>query len=154
MAWQVQFGESPAGWPQRRHYQSAVDIQTVAHILPDVRALFSWAEDTDLIDRCPVRKHLLPRIQEQAPKALGEAEVAAVCSLPDPLGFTSRLEISLGLRWGELCRARVDYVENGMLVVARTKSAKLRRVPIPDQIPLPCAAGSAVSPRGRRHPGT
>ena len=36
-----------------------------------------------------------------------------------------------GLRWGELVRARASDVQRGMLVVSHTKSAKVRRVPLP-----------------------
>ena len=35
-----------------------------------------------------------------------------------------------GLRWGELCRAQASDVERGSLLVYRTKSGKVRRVPL------------------------
>jgi len=114
--------------------KQGASAQTVAHILSDARALFSWAEDNDMVDRTPFRKKLMPRIQEQPPKALSDDEVAVLTSLPDPLGFVCRLGLGSGLRWAELCNARADHVENGMLVVSMTKSGKVRRVPLSEDL--------------------
>ena len=50
--------------------------------------------------------------------------------LPEPYGFTVRVGVGTGLRWGELCRAQASHVEQGCLVVPRTKNGKVRRVPL------------------------
>jgi integrase len=104
--------------------------QTVAHILSDARCLFTWSEDTGLISKSPVPRKLLPRIPERAPDRLNDEEIALLVALPEPHGFVVRFGLSTGLRWGELCRAQTRDIENGMLVVAGTKSGKVRRVPL------------------------
>ncbi len=104
--------------------------QTVAHLLSDARCFFSWAEDSGLVDRSPVPKKLLPKIQERPPDRLSEAEASSVAGLPDPFGFVCRFGLASGLRWGELCRAQVSDISGGVLLVHQTKSGKVRRVPL------------------------
>lgn len=107
-----------------------IERQTVAHVLSDARCFFGWCEDAGYIERSPVPRKLLPKIQEQPPDRLTDDEVTAITSLPDPQGFVVRFALATGLRWGELCRARCDHVERGMFVVSQTKSGKVRRVPL------------------------
>jgi integrase/recombinase XerD len=38
------------------------------------------------------------------------------------------------MRWGEMCRARAEHVEGGMLRIAQTKSGRIRRVPLPPEL--------------------
>lgn len=114
--------------------KQAISAQTVAHVLSDARCLFNWCEDAGLVDRSPVPRRLLPRIQERPPDRLTDAEVDAVVRLPDPDGFVVRFALATGLRWGELCRAQAAHVESDMLVVSRTKSRKVRRVPLSPEI--------------------
>ncbi len=108
----------------------AISPQTVVHILSDARCFFRWAEDAGYVERSPWPRRLQPRIQERPPDRLTEAEVATLVALPEPYGFVIRFGLATGLRWGEMTRARVDQVENGMLVVSETKSRKVRRVPL------------------------
>ena len=112
---------------------------TVRHILADARCLFRWCEDTGWLDRCPVPRKLLPKIQERPPDRLSDAEVEAVLSVPEPYAFIVRLGLGTGLRWGELVRASSSDLEvskgdqgeqQGVLVVHQTKSGKVRRVPL------------------------
>src|SRR5262245_37181695 len=103
---------------------------TVAYILTDARCLLRWAEECGFIDRAPIPRKLLPRIQERPPDRLSDEEVAKLIDLPEPHGFIVRLALGTGLRWGELCRAQASDVENGMLVVSQTKSGRVRRVPL------------------------
>ena len=105
--------------------------QTVAHLLADLRCMLNWAVDGGLIEHSPFPRRAVPRIQEVAPCRLSDDEVEALVHLPEHYGFIARLGIGTGLRWGELVRARADHVnENGELVVARTKSHRLRRIPL------------------------
>ena len=104
--------------------------QTVAHILSDARCLFGWCEDVGLVQRSPFPRRLLPRIQERPPDRLSREDAELLCQLPEPYGFTCRLALGTGLRWGELVRAQRTDVERGFLVVSRTKSGKVRRVPL------------------------
>ena len=108
--------------------------QTVAHILSDIRCFFYWAADEGLIDRAPVPRRLLPRIQERPPHRVTDDEVERILRVPEPHGFIVRLLLGTGLRWGELVRAKAEDIENGCLVVSQTKSGRMRRVPLPPEL--------------------
>jgi integrase len=106
---------------------------TITHILSDLRALLKWAEDTNRLSgrRSPfVSRKIMPKVQEQAPKGLADAEVATLTSLADPYGFTWRFLLGTGLRWAEACRARTDHVTEGQLQVEFTKGKRVRRIPL------------------------
>ena len=105
-------------------------LQTVAHVLSDVRCLLRWCEDTGLVNRSAFPRRLLPRIQERPPDRLTDEQIRVLCALPEPHGFACRLAIETGLRWGELTRAQAADIERGFLVVHQTKSGKVRRVPL------------------------
>ena len=108
--------------------------QTVAHILSDARCLFGWCVDAGWLDKSPVPRKLLPRVQERPPDRLTDEEVAALAAIREPYGFVVRLGLGTGLRWGELTRAQSGDVQNGLLVVHQTKTGKLRRVPLPPDL--------------------
>ncbi|HKQ58184.1 MAG TPA: site-specific integrase [Candidatus Eisenbacteria bacterium] len=67
---------------------------------------------------------------------MSDEEAETLKALPDPHGLTCRLALGSGLRWGELCRAQAaDVDRQGFLVVHhRTKSGKLRRVPLSPEL--------------------
>src|SRR6185503_7928190 len=91
-------------------------------------------EDAGLLDRSPFPRRVLPRIQERPPDRLNEEELRAVCSIPDPHGFVSRFLVSTGLRWGEAVRAQGSDVQGGLLVISGTKTGRMRRVPLPQEL--------------------
>lgn len=107
---------------------------TVAYVLTDARCFLRWAEESGLIDRAPIPRKLLPRIQEQPPDRLSDEEIAKLLALPEPYGFVIRFALGTGLRWSELCRAQASDVENGLVVVHQTKSGRVRRVPVPQDV--------------------
>ena len=107
---------------------------TVKHILSDLRCLMNWAVDSDLMDKSAFPRRVMPRLQEQPPKRLTDEEVAAVVKLPEPYGFIARFGIGTGLRWGELIRAQSTDIQNGALIVHNTKSGKIRRVPLSQEL--------------------
>jgi integrase len=107
-----------------------LSAQTVAHVLSDCRCLLGWAEDTGYVNRSPVPRRLLPRIQERPPDRLTDAEAELLRAMPEPYGFVARLGLSTGLRWGELARAQSTDAEHGLLVVHQTKTGRVRRVPL------------------------
>jgi integrase len=72
----------------------------------------------------------MPRIQERPPDRLTDGEAQRLRELSEPHGFVCRLALGTGLRWGELTRAQASDLERGFLVVHRTKSGKVRRVPL------------------------
>jgi integrase len=113
--------------------------QTVAHILSDARCLFRWCEDSGWLDRSPVPRRLLPKLQERPPDRLTDAEIEAVLGVPEPYAFMVRFGLGTGLRWGEMVRAQSSDLEaarsengeaSGVLVVHFTKTRRVRRVPL------------------------
>ncbi|MGH7742642.1 MAG: tyrosine-type recombinase/integrase, partial [Candidatus Eiseniibacteriota bacterium] len=108
--------------------------QSVAHVLSDARCFFRWCEEAGLVDRAPIPRKLLPKIQERAPERLSDENMAKVVALPEPYGFLGRFLLSTGLRWGELVRASTHDVQGLTLVVHQTKSGKVRRVPLPEDV--------------------
>jgi integrase len=117
-------------WLEKRN----ISAQTVKHVLSDFRCMLNWSEDCGLIERSPFPRRVLPKIQERPPDRLNEEEIQRVCSVDDPYGFVARLLISTGLRWGEAVRAQASDVQNRSLIVYRTKSGKMRRVPLPELV--------------------
>ena len=118
-------------WLERWGIKRPLSMQTVAHVLSDARCFFRWCEEASVVDRSPVPRRLLPRIPERPPDRLTDAEVEKLVRVPDPHGFVIRLGLGTGLRWGELARAQANHVEHGMLVVGRSKTGKVRRIPLP-----------------------
>jgi integrase len=112
----------------------ALAPRTVRHVLSDARCMFGWAADSELLDRSPFPRRIMPRLQETPPDRLTEIELARVLAIGEPQAFVIRLAVSTGLRWGELCRARADHLISGMLTVAQTKSGRVRRVPVPESM--------------------
>lgn len=104
--------------------------RTVRHLLTDLRCLLHWSVEAGFILRTPFPRRIMPRIQESPPDRLHDDEVRAVLAIDEPHLFVIRLALETGLRWGELCRARREHIENGMLIVSRTKSGRIRRVPL------------------------
>ncbi len=86
------------------------------------------------IARSPFPRRLLPRIQERPPDRLTDAEAAALVALPEPWGFVMRLGLGTGMRWGELARAKASDMHDGVIVVANTKSTKVRRIPLTPEL--------------------
>lgn len=104
--------------------------QTVAHVLSDARAFLTWAVEAGWISRSPFPRRLLPRIQERPPDRLTDEEAAVLVALEEPHGFVFRFLLGTGLRWGEAVRADASHIERDHLVVAITKSGRVRRVPL------------------------
>lgn len=104
--------------------------RTVRHLLTDLRCLLHWSVEAGLVARTPFPRRIMPRIQESPPDRLQADEVRAVLAIGEPHAFIIRFALETGLRWAEMCRARREHVENGMLTVSRTKSGKVRRVPL------------------------
>jgi integrase len=117
-------------WLQKQKAGS-LSVNTVANILSDLRAFLNWAADSGRIERSPFPRRVMPRIPETAPKGFSDEERAALVTLPEPYGFTLRFLLGSGLRWNEARRAQASDVKDGLLEVERTKSGKVRRIPLP-----------------------
>jgi integrase len=153
-----------------RSYRLALEghglaARSVRHLLTDLRCLLGWSVDSGLIPRSPFPRRVMPRVQESAPDRLSDVEVQALEGIPGPQGFVIRLGLGTGMRWSEMCRARREHLENGMLIVANTKSARLRRVPLSPRlsreigwhvgplIPYTEQSAGSFSKFARRHSG-
>jgi len=112
------------------HGKEKLATTTVAWVLGDAKNFFYWAVESGLIDKTPVPRRLLPRLQERPPDHLTEAEVAQILRIQEPHRFVVRLALATGMRWSELCRARMSDLQDDMLLVHQTKSGKLRRIPL------------------------
>ena len=108
--------------------------QSVAHQLAEARCFFNWCLDCDMIDRYPIPRRLLPKIQERPPDRLLDDEVRDVAKIQDPYGFVVRLALGTGMRWGELTRVKSSDIRDGILTIHHTKSWKVRRVPLPPDL--------------------
>jgi integrase len=117
-------------WLERK----GLSALTVKHVLSDARCFLNWTESAGYTSRSPFPKRIMPRIQEQPPDRLTDEEVMAVVTISEPYGFVVRLALGTGMRWGELTRAQATDVRAGVLTIHFTKSAKLRRVPLPDEL--------------------
>jgi integrase len=103
---------------------------TVSHLLSDLRTLLNWAADTGRIDKSPFPRRVMPKVEEQPPKGFTSEEIAILTSLPEPLGFEMRFLLGTGLRYGEACRAQAHDISEGTLTIGKTKSGRVRRVPL------------------------
>ncbi len=108
---------------------------TVKHILSDVRCLFRYAVEVGVLKTSPFRSSVLPKIQEEAPKRLTDEQVTAILQAVegDPFRVAVVLGLETGLRWGELLRLEWKHLvwePVPHLIVEKTKSGKVRRVPL------------------------
>ena len=123
--------------------------RTVHHLLGDARCLMGWAVEAGVLNQSPFPRRVMPRLQESPPDRLSDHEVQAVLGIGDPQSFVIRLGLGTGLRWAEMCRAHPEHLVGGMLVVAQTKSSRIRRVPL-----APALAAEIRSRCGRLVPYT
>src|SRR5689334_3478835 len=150
----------------RLHLHSCgLAVRSVRHLLTDLRCMLGWSTEVGLLDRSPFPRRVMPRIQETPPDRLEAMAVEAVLAVPEPHAFVIRLGLGAGLRWGELCRARREHVVHGMLVVAQTKSSRIRRIPLSPElareiaarpgrlVPFSEGASSSFAKVVRRHSG-
>lgn len=127
-------------WQYRRWVEGhEIKPATVAYILGDLRSLLLWCEG-NYIDRSPVPRRFLPRLDVVPPKRLQPDEEARARALPGKLGYVCRLALATGMRWSELCRAQASDIEtiaeadgtrSMVILVRQSKSGRSRRVPLP-----------------------
>ena len=77
---------------------------------------------------------ILPRVQETPPKRLSDADVATLLRLRDPWGFAIRLAPWHRAEVGEMIRARAEDVGTTSLTVSQTKSGRVRRIPLSNDL--------------------
>jgi integrase len=107
---------------------------TIRMFLGDARAVLNHALALQVLDRSPVPRRWLPRLPERAPDVLSREEQARLRALPGDYGRVLRLLLGAGLRWGELAHAQAGDIQGGKLVIPRSKSGRVRRVPLPPEV--------------------
>lgn len=80
----------------------------------------------------------MPRLTERAPDTLTREESAVLRGLPEPHGFVLRFLLGSGLRWGKMVRAQASDIRDGVLLVKKSKSGKVRRVPLTEDVLAEC----------------
>lgn len=112
-----------------------LEAGTLKHYLRDLRELLNWAVEVELLEASPwPPKKFMPKVEKRPPDRLTDEEVELLAALPGVHGFTIRLALATGLRWGELCRARRRDIRDGQLLVGKTKTGEPRSVPLPKSI--------------------
>lgn len=111
---------------------------TIRMFLGDARAVLNHALTLQVLDRSPVPRRWLSRLPERAPDVLSRKEQDALRALPGDYGRVLRLLLGTGIRWGELVRAQAQDVQGGKLVIRRSKSGRVRRVPLPPEVLAEC----------------
>ena len=92
--------------------EGKVSVQTVHHILSDLRCFLLWAG-------VQFPRRMMPRLQERAPDRLSDEQVSALLTAPEPYFYTLRLLLEMGLRWGEAIRAQGSDIQGEWLVLQR-----------------------------------
>ncbi len=100
--------------------------------------MLSIFRELSRLDRSPIPRRWLPKLPERAPDVLSRKEQEALCSLPEDYGRVLRLLLGTGIRWGELVRAEAKDVRGGKLIIRRSKSGKVRRIPLAPAITAEC----------------
>lgn len=121
--------------------------RTVRHVLTDLRTFLYWLVDSEILEKVPMPRRMMPRVQEALPDRLNDYEIRRVLDIPEPHAFVIRLALATGLRWGELCRAQASQVRGGMLEIVKTKSGRVRRIPLEPAILAEIEARAAYGDR-------
>lgn len=126
---------------QQTHWRTGMPLAagTIRHGLGDLRALLNFCMNLGLLDRSPIpTRGWMPRLPERAPDTLTREECRVLRELPDPHGFVLRFLLGSGLRWGEMVRVQSSDIRDGVLLVRKSKSGKVRRVPLPEAVLADC----------------
>lgn len=122
-----------------RNYIEAkgLSVRSVRHIMGDVRSLLRYAVEVDALPKSPWKLSLMPKVPEQAPRPLNDEQVEAIlAAAPARYQLAIRLSLLTGMRWSELQRLKwsdVKDLPSPHLVVERTKSGKVRRIPLTEE---------------------
>ena len=111
---------------------------TIRMYLGDLRAVLNHALTLQVLDRSPIPRRWLPKLPERAPDMFSRKEQEVFCSLSGDYGRVLRLLLGTGMRWGELVRAEAKDVHGGKLIIGRSKSGKVRRIPLPPAVVAEC----------------
>lgn len=107
-----------------------LSAQSVHHVLADFRGLLRYAAECEIIPAVVWPHGVMPRVPEKVPAPFSDVEIERLRRLPGDFGFAVRLGAGTGMRWGEIRRADAGDLRGSILVVARTKSGRVRRIPL------------------------
>ena len=126
---------------EQKHWKTKkpLSASTVRHILGEARSLLNFCLNLGVLDRSPIpTRGWMPRLTERAPDTLTRDECSVLRTLPGPHGFVLRFMLGSGLRWGEMVRAQASDIRDGVLLVKKSKSGKVRRVPLTADVLAEC----------------
>lgn len=110
-------GAKPVGSVTRGDVQRIVTSWTTSHapasttrMYAVLRALFNFAEDSELIPRSPCRRIRLPQATPRTAEILDADGLARLAAAVGPNGAVVYLG-AFGLRWGEVAGLRVDRLD-------------------------------------------
>ncbi len=101
---------------------------SVRMYLGDLRAALNHGLDAGALDRSPVPRRWLPKVQKRVPDVLTAKEQATLRALPGHHGRVLRLLLDSGMRWSECARAQASDIVGSRLVIRESKSGEPRRV--------------------------
>ena len=108
--------------------QQGLSPATVYHVLSDCRCMLLWHKQ-------PFPRRLMPTLRKEPPRRLSDEDAQRLKALPEPYGFTCRLALGTGMRWGELCRAQRTHLDKrGFLLIPEAKDREFRRVPLEPEL--------------------
>jgi integrase len=83
----------------------------------------------------PFPRRMMPKLRKEPPRRLSDEDAQRLKELPEPYGFTCRLALGTGMRWGELCRAQSSHLDKrGFLLIPEAKDREFRRVPLEPEL--------------------
>lgn len=111
-----------------------IGVQTVHHVLSDLRALCGYAVRAGVIERNPVDSGSFPRIREKAPAALTDDQVNAILEHAGKWRPIVVLSLETGMRWSELQRLQWRHVEWELreLLIEDQKNGRAQWIPLTD----------------------
>jgi integrase len=120
-----------------RKKDKTLSVNSQRHILSDVRAMFYWALDEEIMDFCPFvgKKVLPPKPEQVAPRYLTDIELARILAkAPEPFRSCIVFNERTGLRWSEFRALEWRSVEldgpEPSLLIVRSKGKRPRRIPL------------------------
>lgn len=111
---------------------------SVRMYLGDLRAVLNHALALEVLDRSPIPRRWLPKLPERAPDVLTRKEQDTLRALSGEYGYALRILLGTGIRFGELVRAQARDIQAGKLIIRRSKSGKVRRIPMPPEVLAEC----------------
>lgn len=124
-------------------FDGGVSTNSIRHYLETLRVFFKWCENRNMINGCPIKDDMVPKIKPRKYDLLTLDEIKKV--LTEVPHFQRKetvarnraivlLVVGAGVRSNELRKLRLKDVDldNSLIAVQNGKGDKYRKVPLPD----------------------